>query len=84
MFSAMPIYIYILFLSNHSTFDMSLHVMLATEKFGSPVMYLENAKFDLPACQYCSVKTRCLLPSFLLYLLFVKTSFTYYSTVNTK
>ncbi len=38
--------IYILFLSNHSTFDMSLYVMLATEKFGSPVIYLENAKFD--------------------------------------
>jgi hypothetical protein len=50
MFLAMPIYIYILFLSNNSKFDMSLYVMLATEKFGSPVMYLENAKFDLHAC----------------------------------
>ncbi len=46
----MPINIYILFLYIHSTFDMSLYVMLATEKFGSPVMYFEHAKFDLHAC----------------------------------
>ncbi len=39
----LPIYIYILFLSNHFTIDMSLYVMLVTEKFGSPVMCL--AKF---------------------------------------
>ncbi len=57
MFSAISIYIYILFLSNHPTFDMSLYVMLATKKFGSPVMYLENAKCDLHAFYYCLVKT---------------------------
>jgi hypothetical protein len=49
MFSAMLINIYILLFSNHFIFDMSLSVMLATEKFGSVVMYLENAKFDLHA-----------------------------------